>query len=192
MLMWALELGAPCLAPISADMKLILEIGCGTGIWSRTIALQNAETQVVGVDISPPIEGELGTATGGNCRFVKADVEEPWSFLERQGTVDLTFARLLTTAIHDWQGLFDKAFEATKPGGYFESQETAVELSCDDNDEAKRSSLMEWFQCLAEYSISNKVEPLSVDTHGIRLERAGFKLVEERPVVWYLSSAVIC
>lgn len=168
--------------PFPPDARMALDLGCGTGIWARTMAAQRPATQFIGVDVNPPIVGELETARNSNCRFVKANVEDNWDVVE--SPVDYILARMLTTAIRDWQGLFDKAFKATRPGGYFESQETSIELLSDDNPEAKQSPLMVWFRCLADFASINGVETQSVDKHGKRLEYAGFKIVAEKPVEW--------
>jgi hypothetical protein len=145
-------------------------------------------TKFIGVDVNPPVEGELETAESNNCRFVKANVEGEWSFLDGPGTVDYMLARMLTTGVRDWKGLYQKAFQAIRPGGYFESQETFIGLLSDKSNEAKSSPLMKWFNCLALFASSHGVETNSVDTHGQRLEEAGFKIIAEKPVKWYFDA----
>lgn len=169
-------------------MKTAVDLGCGTGVWARTMAVQHPKTAFIGVDVNPPIEGKLETAVNSNCRFVKSNVEDEWTFVD--GPVDYSLARMLTTAIRDWQGLFDKAFQATRPGGYFESQETFIGLLSDlDTQEAKTSPLMTWFNSLAEFASTHGIETDSVDTHGQRLEKAGFKVIAEKPVKWYFDAS---
>lgn len=169
-------------------MKTAVDLGCGTGIWARTMAVQYPNTTFIGVDVNPPIEDKLETAENSNCRFAKANVEDQWTFIDEP--VDYSLARMLTTAIRDWQGLFDKAFQATRPGGYFESQETFIGLLCDDdNEEAKNSPLMTWFNSLADFASRHGIEANSVDTHGRRLEQAGFKVIAEKQTKWYFDAS---
>lgn len=177
--MWELEFGAPYLAPISPNTRLVVDMGCGTGLWGRTIARQHPAIQVIGVDLNPPMEGDLH-----NCHFTKANVEEPWTFIEGQGSVDLIFARLLTTAIRDWQVVIDHAFQATKPGGYFESHDSSLQLMSNGSAEAAASHLAAWFRCFAEFIRGNGVDMRQIDTMGQRLEHAGFEMVEEKLCNW--------
>lgn len=169
-------------------MKTAVDLGCGTGIWARTMAVQYPETTFIGVDANHPIEGELETARSSNCRFVKQNVEDDWSFVE-PNTVDYTLARMLTTGVRDWQEMYNKAFLSTRPGGYFESQETFMGLLNDENEEAESSPLKIWFNCLADFASRRGIETDSVDFHGKRLEQAGFKLIAERPVQWYFDAS---
>lgn len=183
------ELGSLSLVPFPPEMKTAVDLGCGTGIWARTMAVQHPETIFIGVDINPPIEGKLETAENSNCHFVKGNVEDEWTFVDE--AVDYSLARMLTTAIRDWQGLYDKAFRATRPGGYFESQETFIGLLSDDhnNEEVKSSPLMIWFNSLAEFARTHGIETNSVDTHGQRLENAGFEIIAEKSVKWYFDAS---
>lgn len=168
-------------------METAVDLGCGTGIWARTMAVQHPKTTFIGVDVNPPIEGKLETAENSNCRFVKRNVEDEWTFVDRP--VDYSLARMLTTAIRDWQGLFNKAFQATRPGGYFESQETFIGLLSDDSEAAKSSPIMTWFNSLADFASTHGIETDSIDTHGQRLEKAGFKVIAEKPVKWFFDAS---
>lgn len=86
-------------------MKTVLDLGCGTGIWARTMAAQYSNTNFIGVDINPPFAGDLQTAGNNNCRFVKANVEDTWDFAEGEASVDFVFGgpSLYQTDNHQYQ-----------------------------------------------------------------------------------------
>lgn len=53
-------------------------------------------------------------------------------------------ARALYGSISDWPQFISRAYGVTKPGGWFESVETAVEHLSDDNSIPKDSAVLEW------------------------------------------------
>ncbi|KAL9055447.1 MAG: hypothetical protein Q9162_003545 [Coniocarpon cinnabarinum] len=146
------------------------------------------DTTFIGVDINPPITGELSTTEHNNVQFVKANVDDDWTFLGGQSSVDYILARMLTTGVRNWQGMFDKAYHALRPGGFLESQETAIELLSNGSATASNSPLMKWFDALARFAQNNGVETHSVDHHGQRLKSAGFEIISEKPIKWYFDA----
>lgn len=61
-------------APVGEPAN-VLDIGCGTGIWSLQWAEKHPKSKVVGTDISL-IQPDLGIP---NCRFIREDTEDEWS-----------------------------------------------------------------------------------------------------------------
>ncbi|KAL9090099.1 MAG: hypothetical protein Q9159_002164 [Coniocarpon cinnabarinum] len=168
-------------------MNLALDLGCGTGVCTRAIAKRLPSGNTVGVDIAPPSHESSDGSPNSKYSFVKANVEDQWEFVKEPSTVDYILSRMLTTAIRDWQSLYLRAFVALRPGGYFESQETSIELLSDDSISTTDRPLMKWFNYLGELAIKNGVERYSIDLHGERLRQAGFHVITERPIKFYLD-----
>ena len=79
-------------------MTSLLDLGCGSAVWTAAVAKKFPETEVVGVDITPPVT-DFGL---DNLTFVTASVEEPWDFSsEQNGGYDVISIRVLVSAIRD-------------------------------------------------------------------------------------------
>ena len=169
-------------------MQCVLDIDCGTGISDRVMAPRLPSTQFVGVGVNPPLSRELATAANKNCSFIQANAEQDWEFIRGPSCVDFVFARMLTTAIRDWRGLFRRAFITLKPGGYLESQETCIGLFADDAESSKDSALMHRFRCLQEILSGAGIVLDSINKHGETMKEVGFEIVTERHIRWYSDS----
>lgn len=67
------------IAPVQ-DPKHVLDVATGTGIWALDYATENPDCQVIGTDLSliqPDMED-----TVPNCRFIREDSEDPWTYGE--------------------------------------------------------------------------------------------------------------
>ncbi|TVY46486.1 Secondary metabolism regulator [Lachnellula occidentalis] len=93
------------LAPIPAKPQKVLDLACGTGIWSIDFADANPSAQVTGVDIAP-IQPKW---TSPNCHFEIDDIEQPWTWQEE--SFDYIFARDLLLCIRDWPRLIDQCYK---------------------------------------------------------------------------------
>ncbi|KAK8028367.1 methyltransferase domain-containing protein [Apiospora marii] len=92
-------------APVQ-DPKYVLDVATGTGIWALDYATENPDCQVIGTDLSliqPDME-----ATVPNCRFVREDSEDPW-----------TYANRITYAVNPggWIEYVDQSVEPMRHGG---------------------------------------------------------------------------
>lgn len=133
------------LAPVSNPHK-ILDLGCGTGIWSIDIADEFPNAEVIGVDIAPTQPQWVPP----NCHFELDDIEKPWTW--KDNSLDFIFARDLILAIRDWPGLIDQCFKALKPGGWVEFQCVTGILKCDDGTLPRDSSFQKFSDVIAEAS----------------------------------------
>lgn len=60
---------------ISPECKTLLEIGCGTGIFSRLLIKHIQPERMIMNDICPEMEGNISDIMNGNNRFVCGDAE---------------------------------------------------------------------------------------------------------------------
>ncbi|KKY19906.1 putative sam domain [Phaeomoniella chlamydospora] len=114
------------LAPI-VEPHRILELGCGTGIWSIDIADQFPSAEVTGVDIAPTQPGWVPP----NCRFELDDIEQPWTWKDNH--FDFIFCRDPIASIRDFPKLISQCYNHVKPGGWVEFQCVMGVLTSDDD-----------------------------------------------------------
>ncbi|KAF6813195.1 methyltransferase domain-containing protein [Colletotrichum sojae] len=110
-------------ASLPRNPKRILDIGCGTGIFTAQLARLFPSADVVGVDLSPVPTGRHGDVP--NARFLLGSVGELLSRGELQpGSFDYVFERLTILGIVDWEAhLRDVVVPLLAPGGVVEIQE---------------------------------------------------------------------
>ncbi|KAH8176902.1 methyltransferase domain-containing protein [Sarocladium implicatum] len=114
------------LSPIT-DPSRILDLGCGTGVWSVEMAEDYPAATVIGTDVAPT----QPTWVPPNCSFELDDIEMDWTW--KASSFDLIFGRDLLLAIRDWPRLIDQAHTHLKPGGWVEFQAIVGVLGCDDD-----------------------------------------------------------
>lgn len=161
------------LAPLDQP-NLILDIGTGTGIWALEMAEQYPDTKVIGTDLSP-VQPEL---VPDNVRFEIDDVEaKHWSWPENH--FDYIHSRFMIGSIGNWQRLVRKAFQHTKPGGYFELQELNCCFHSDDGTVTKDSAMTQWSELICEAAEKyNRPIPQHTEYRAM-FEKAGFVDVRE-------------
>ncbi|TVY92317.1 Secondary metabolism regulator, partial [Lachnellula willkommii] len=162
------------LAPIPAQPQKVLDLACGTGIWSIDFADANPSAEVTGVDIAP-IQPKW---TSPNCHFEIDDIEQPWTWKEE--SFDYIFARDLLLCIRDWPRLIEQCYKHLKPGGWLEFQCIDGSLKCDDGTVPKASQFKEYDRLLRA-AASAFGTPLEDPTGYAKwFEGAGFAGVTER------------
>ncbi|QQK47216.1 UMTA methyltransferase family protein [Penicillium digitatum] len=136
---WLMLLGGELYnAPIKSSPQNILDLGTGTGIWAMDIAEKFPSAHVTGTDISPI----QPTWVAPNIDFIVEDFESEWQY--RLNHFDFIHARCLAGCVADWPGFIRRIYDHVKPGGYFESHESAVWARSDDGSLKQGSALMEW------------------------------------------------
>ena len=97
--MWQLLLdGELSTAPLNTS-DAVLDLGCGSAVWTSAVAKAHPDVQVIGVDITPPKD----IFKLQNLALLKGDIEGPWSeFLRYPDQLfDLIALRVLVSAIQD-------------------------------------------------------------------------------------------
>ncbi|KAM6505944.1 hypothetical protein FSOLCH5_014121 [Fusarium solani] len=94
------------ISPVGKDkkMKRVLDVGCGTGIWSMDFADEHPEAEVLGVDLSPI----QPTFVPPNVSFFVDDVEEEWTYAS---PFDFIYLRAMTGSIRNWPKFFIQAYQ---------------------------------------------------------------------------------
>ncbi|KAG0652575.1 putative methyltransferase tdiE [Hyphodiscus hymeniophilus] len=101
---------------LSLNDKLSLDPVTGNGIWAIEYAAEHPEATVTGVDLSP-IQPEY---VQPNCQFEVDNVEDDWTYSRKP---DYVHGRAMFTCFEDPKVVFQKAYDALAPGGYFEMQD---------------------------------------------------------------------
>ncbi|RUS17233.1 S-adenosyl-L-methionine-dependent methyltransferase [Endogone sp. FLAS-F59071] len=104
-------------APINPNAELILDVGCGNGIWALEVAQQFPNAQVTGIDLSPPNEQQSNPK---NLSYQRADMFEGLKFSD--ASVDYIFMRSMGLVIKDdkWASVLKEFLRVLKPGGMVE------------------------------------------------------------------------
>ncbi|KAK1841341.1 UMTA [Colletotrichum chrysophilum] len=89
---------------LGVEVKRVLDVGTGTGVWAVEFGDEHPEAEVLGVDLSA-IQPDFAPP---NVKFEIDDIEEPWTFAQ---PFDYIHSRMMTSSL----GL--------APGGYFEMNE---------------------------------------------------------------------
>ncbi|KAG5802858.1 hypothetical protein H9Q74_012761 [Fusarium xylarioides] len=126
------------LAPLKDDIKTVLDVGTGTGIWAIDFADEHPQAEVIGTDISPIQPSWVPP----NVKFEIEDCTQPWTF--SPDSFDFIYMRYLYGSISDWSALFQEAFRSCKPGGWVESFEASAMLESDDDTVKEGSAMSEW------------------------------------------------
>ena len=103
------------LAPINKETcGRVLDVGCGTGIWSLDFADAHPAAEVTGIDLSPIQPSWVPP----NCHFAIDDIEEEWTF--QPDYFDFIHIRCLMGSISNWPELYKQAYRHLAPGGWIE------------------------------------------------------------------------
>ncbi|KAL4886804.1 S-adenosyl-L-methionine-dependent methyltransferase [Aspergillus karnatakaensis] len=137
--------GALYRAPIKPDIKRILDLGTGTGVWAIDVADQFPDAIITGTDLSPI----QPTWVPPNCRFEIDDYELDWNFSQ---PFEYIHMRGIEGSVKDFQKLFKQANDNLTRGGWFEICDFTVGVFSDDDTAQKATSLQKWRDLLVEAS----------------------------------------
>nr|POE99521.1 secondary metabolism regulator laea [Quercus suber] len=185
--LFKLVLGGLAVAPLPANISSVLDVGCGTGIWTCQFAALHPTAQVLGVDILPPVASSSSNRVAPkNCNFVQANIEEDWAFASGQ-RFDFIFERLLILALRDWPRLFRQVYQHLQPGGLFETYEAPVAMYSEDGATSADSAAMRWWDQVHRYLSSHGLDPDTPAKFPAILRDIGFEIIYDQPVRLYLD-----
>ncbi|KAF1934786.1 S-adenosyl-L-methionine-dependent methyltransferase [Clathrospora elynae] len=165
-------------APIPKGVQSVLDVGCGTGIWSIEFADENPSARVLGTDLSPI----QPTQVPPNCEFLIDDCEQDWIFHDQ---FDYIHTRAMVAAVKDWNRFFDQAYANLKPGGYLECQEITFPIRCmDPGVTAENSALMRWSELFVEAAGKVGLDGTGPRHFTPKLRDAGFVGVNVKTFKW--------
>ncbi|CCA71910.1 hypothetical protein PIIN_05845 [Serendipita indica DSM 11827] len=101
------------LAKREGEQQKILDVGCGTGVWTVAMAKAFPHCEVVGIDLAPvPLESE---AIPPNCRFELDDVNN--SLTHYHDLFSVVHARFIGAGLRDHKKCKEEIERCLKPGG---------------------------------------------------------------------------
>ena len=187
--LWQILLNGQLLTVPHTQISTLLDLGCGSAVWTAVVAKSFPHMAVVGVDITPP-PNNFGL---DNLTFVTADMEEPWTFAsEQRECYDVISIRVLASAIRDWASLVSRCFEYLKPGGWIEIPDVTIGTFSDSfqwQDES--SALMRWYQCYRKGASAVGIDGFANQKRTDCLAGAGFTRISERFFTCYMNEDVV-
>ncbi|KAI8291168.1 Secondary metabolism regulator LAE1 [Colletotrichum sp. SAR 10_98] len=165
--------------PCDPDAKVgrVLDLGTGTGLWAIEYADEHPDAEVLGVDLSPIQPRDVPP----NLKFEVDDVEEDWLYSQK---FDYIHLRFLNGSIADWKKLFKKAYDFTKPGGYFELQDNDFLFASDDGTLSPEKPLAKFSSLVREACVKFGRQFIDVPLMEDMMKEVGFQDVALQRFKW--------
>ncbi|KAI5456603.1 S-adenosyl-L-methionine-dependent methyltransferase [Mariannaea sp. PMI_226] len=158
------------------NFGIVLDVGCGTGIWAMEFADEYPSSDVVGIDLSP-IQPNL---VPPNCHFEVDDVNTHWTFPEDH--FDFVHVRGMSGSVPDWVEFHKKAFRHLKPGGWVEHVEISCITKSDDGTIKQGSALVTWVELFTKIGAALGKTFFACEEASAAIQHAGFVNIHERRV----------
>jgi SAM-dependent methyltransferase len=165
------------LAPLDdARIRNVLDLGCGTGIWTMDFADAHQNAEVTGIDLSPTQPPWVPP----NCRFEIDDIEDEWTFPKDH--FDFIHIRCLMGSISEWPKLYAQAYKHMAPGGWIQHLDMDIGFTSDDGTVGKDHTMTEWSQTFFDAGEKMGKTFYVVDSMSDSIRKAGFKDIHQ---AWY-------
>jgi SAM-dependent methyltransferase len=165
-------------APIPDNVQNVLDVGCGTGIWSIEFADEHPAARVLGTDLSPIQPAQVPP----NCEFLIDDCEQEWIF---HNQFDYIHTRAMVAAVKNWTRFFEQAYANLKPGAWLECQEIAFPIRCmDPGVTVENSPLLRWSQLFIEAALKIGLDGTGPRHFTPKLRDAGFVDINLKTYKW--------
>ena len=164
------------LAPIDEQCQRVIDVGCGTGLWTMDFADAHPAASVVGVDLSPIQPNYVPP----NCVFEIDDCEEDWTYEEN--SFDFVHIRCLFGAIRDWPILYHEVYTHPTPGGWIQQLEMSIEFKSDNSTVNDDHIMAQWSKTFIEAGERVGKSFYTADNAAKLIREAGFTEVQEQ---WY-------
>ncbi|KAJ3542215.1 hypothetical protein NM208_g4210 [Fusarium decemcellulare] len=163
------------MAPLKKDIKKVIDIGTGTGIWAIDFADEYPHAEVVGTEISPIQPSWVPP----NLQFQIDDCTQEWTF--DQNSQDFVHIRWLFGSIKDWTALFKQAYKVLRPGGYVESHEASIHFRSDDGTVNEKTAMGQFGKFFVEggKKMGRSMTVVEDEIQRKSIEEAGFEAIEE-------------
>jgi trans-aconitate methyltransferase len=167
------------LAPIDpTNVRNVLDLGCGTGIWAMDFADAHPGAEVTGVDLSPIQPPWVPP----NCKFEIDDIEDEWTFQKNQ--FDFIHIRCLMGSINDWTKLYAQAYDHLAPGGWIQHLDMDIGFTSDDGTVGEDHVMAEWSRTFFDagdkmgktFRVLDQMAPLMQNAGFTDLYQAVFKV----------------
>jgi len=162
-------------------LRRVLDVGCGTGIWTLDFAEEHPEASIVGIDLSP-IQPSF---VPPNVEFFVDNLEEEWTF---DTPFDFIYMRFMTGSIKDWPKWLGQVYKNLQPGGFIELSDPINPVVCDDETLPENSPLVKWNRLLLEASQKLGAPINSALKYEEQLKQAGFVNIVKHEFKWPMNS----
>ncbi|KAI1816112.1 S-adenosyl-L-methionine-dependent methyltransferase [Poronia punctata] len=167
--------GALTATRIPLEVKHILDLGTGTGLWPLEMAARYPQAEILGIDAS---RIQRTTAVPPNVKFVIDNVENPWPCPPE--SLDFIHARGLAGGVSDWPGLFKQAYEKLKPGGLLEWSEMAIQIFDFDSNLGDAELCPKFLESWRDAAKRNNIDFSPSPNGPLWLVEAGFENIVQR------------
>ncbi|EPS44147.1 hypothetical protein H072_1821 [Dactylellina haptotyla CBS 200.50] len=172
--------GRHFLAPIDKEKEpeKILDLGTGYGNWCLDMASIFPDAKIIGNELSPI----QPTYVPPNVSFEIDDFNEEWT--HHENSFDFVHARALYGSVKDWPTFLRNCHRILKPGAWFESVETVVEIICDDGSIPEDAPIKYWVDVMKEagersgmtFDVAGNVEKWCKDAGFVEVTQRVFKI----------------
>ncbi|TKA30621.1 hypothetical protein B0A50_02341 [Salinomyces thailandicus] len=164
-------------APLDVSKpQCVLDVGCGTGIWSVDFAKQYPNIQVYGFDINESPDWANAPA---NCHFRAASLEDAETWEQLGHKFDFIFSRLIVPSVKNWPLLMRRYWDSLEPGGFMETHDLQLPFKSLDGTTSEQSKFMQFWEHLLEAMPKVGLDPGAMDRLPIELRGLGFAKVEQ-------------